>query len=1109
MPPSTIISLPAREPPYKQTNQKKPATARPPPKSLVSPYARETVIMEPTTLRSKLRNIKPSHAFHKLTNRLGPKVRTGSTEACQPRALTHAHDSTWGLDPESTGPSTSSSTRMSGIVAADTSAPHPAFVQQPLPLQAAPDLSISLAPGNTAASQSKNHESTEKPSGSVNQKQTQAGSSMVVKANEGNSLVEEKDQDPSDDNASYHSAPTEQAHQDEQLALGLEHNLGPHLPNAGQLNQATAKPASRRTRLKQRLTRGASSAHQVGLTTSLSGWKECQELREYGRQISVRCSKCESDIYVGDHKVVRHTQDMMMNAQAPQDATCVKNVVHSSMFCQQCNSLTCVGCGKALDRKAAAADETTSAWTEGHGKRFRVNWHCDQGRLFMIWLFSAGYDYKPPPPISPSSHRASLAGASYHRFSRLFLPFGLKSDTTATPEPATAALPPSSLPSSLPAWDMLSPTPATPVSADAEVNASGSGTSGVATATTAAATVPPTPTDTSKGKSSTFWGSSIGFSGLKSGGLPEKGTGYGRHDSRTWTPTVMRSAKQEERERIQGQYLDCLAVLVPSTEREESSLNEISPRLVELMIRRSPLVPLCVDLLRSHAMDELAARSELYGALCALLTALARHSATAAMLFRRTRLYPEREQTIRASIHTLDKPAVTAAAPPAAEYEETTSLRDLIGAFVAQCRLLLAHSVAHSDEFKSDEDVRMLELCERMCRLAVILEEKEAGLAAATAGESDNGSETSPPSSNSSGNGSNNTANSNSGSISSSAAISATGTPNNAIVLTTAEEEGRRHRAYRLWWEANRVNEIPEPEMVRFFSYHSEAAALANRATPFPKGRMRKLIKDHMTLRSGLPEGVFVRLCASRMDSYKVMIVGPRGTPYENGLFEFDLFCGADYPCQPPQLRFRTTGGGRVRFNPNLYDNGMVCLSLLGTWGEGQRWDPNSSTLLQVLVSIQAMVFCEEPYYNEPGHELHPKPNDSERENARMREMTLEYAMISWLRGLSPTAVPPKLPIYKPLSLGKSPSGPSSGSGSGFNINLTVPALPPPSPSPSSSSAYANKPGIWEDLVQEHFRANAATILRTARGWKGTANGDKIRGLVLELEKLLGEHKFL
>ena len=31
-----------------------------------------------------------------------------------------------------------------------------------------------------------------------------------------------------------------------------------------------------------------------------------------------------------------------------------------------------------------------------------------------------------------------------------------------------------------------------------------------------------------------------------------------------------------------------------------------------------------------------------------------------------------------------------------------------------------------------------------------------------------------------------------------------------------------------------------------------------------------------------------------------------------------------------------TTGGNKVRFNPNLYDSGKVCLSLLGTWSGGK-----------------------------------------------------------------------------------------------------------------------------------------------------------------------------
>ena len=50
---------------------------------------------------------------------------------------------------------------------------------------------------------------------------------------------------------------------------------------------------------------------------------------------------------------------------------------------------------------------------------------------------------------------------------------------------------------------------------------------------------------------------------------------------------------------------------------------------------------------------------------------------------------------------------------------------------------------------------------------------------------------------------------------------------------------------------------------------------------------------------------------------------------------------------------------------------GAVCLSLLGTWTghkECERWSENSN-LLQVLLSIQSLVLCAEPYYNEPGYD--------------------------------------------------------------------------------------------------------------------------------------------
>jgi ubiquitin-protein ligase len=60
--------------------------------------------------------------------------------------------------------------------------------------------------------------------------------------------------------------------------------------------------------------------------------------------------------------------------------------------------------------------------------------------------------------------------------------------------------------------------------------------------------------------------------------------------------------------------------------------------------------------------------------------------------------------------------------------------------------------------------------------------------------------------------------------------------------------------------------------------------------------------------------------------------MGSKDTPYSNGAFLFDLYCDDTYPNSAPKMTIITTGNGKIRFNPNLYPDGKVCLSLLGTW---------------------------------------------------------------------------------------------------------------------------------------------------------------------------------
>jgi len=98
--------------------------------------------------------------------------------------------------------------------------------------------------------------------------------------------------------------------------------------------------------------------------------------------------------------------------------------------------------------------------------------------------------------------------------------------------------------------------------------------------------------------------------------------------------------------------------------------------------------------------------------------------------------------------------------------------------------------------------------------------------------------------------------------------------------------------------------------------------------------------------------------------------------------FFFDIQLGRDYPKTPPLCHYISYCCDRL--NPNLYEDGKVCVSLLGTWAgrDSEVWSSNS-TLLQVIVSIQGLILVAEPYFNEAGYEKQ-KGTPQGRENSRM-----------------------------------------------------------------------------------------------------------------------------
>ncbi|KAL1366552.1 putative ubiquitin-conjugating enzyme E2 38 [Arachis ipaensis] len=190
---------------------------------------------------------------------------------------------------------------------------------------------------------------------------------------------------------------------------------------------------------------------------------------------------------------------------------------------------------------------------------------------------------------------------------------------------------------------------------------------------------------------------------------------------------------------------------------------------------------------------------------------------------------------------------------------------------------------------------------------------------------------------------------------------------------------------YRQFKQFDVVDSFPD----HFFDKQGTSAAQRS------KNWAKRIQEEWKILEENLPETVFVKVSESRMELLRAAIIGPQGTPYHDGLFFFDCFFPDNYPASPPKVHYHSGG---VRINPNLYKCGTVCLSLLGTWqgrNNDENWIPGKSTMLQVLVSIQALILNEKPFYNEPGY---PESYGGSRDGHRRSKEYSDNAFILSLK---------------------------------------------------------------------------------------------------------------
>ena len=102
--------------------------------------------------------------------------------------------------------------------------------------------------------------------------------------------------------------------------------------------------------------------------------------------------------------------------------------------------------------------------------------------------------------------------------------------------------------------------------------------------------------------------------------------------------------------------------------------------------------------------------------------------------------------------------------------------------------------------------------------------------------------------------------------------------------------------------------------------------------------------KEFLSQLKCLPNSsIFIVRDTERWDLLKVLISGPIGTDYANGLFLFDVACTEDFPNSPPRIQLLTTGRFSTVFHPRLASNGDVL---------GLNWD-SASNLAEFFVQVQ------------------------------------------------------------------------------------------------------------------------------------------------------------
>ena len=146
-------------------------------------------------------------------------------------------------------------------------------------------------------------------------------------------------------------------------------------------------------------------------------------------------------------------------------------------------------------------------------------------------------------------------------------------------------------------------------------------------------------------------------------------------------------------------------------------------------------------------------------------------------------------------------------------------------------------------------------------------------------------------------------------------------------------------------------------------------------------GNIERINKELKNITKDLPDNCSAGPINEDLFEWQATIMGPKDTPYQNGIFFLKIYFPSDYPFHPPNINFKTK-----IYHCNINSNGAISLDILN-----DKWSPalKISTLIVSITSLLSDPNPDNPIVPEIAALF---KNDKEKHDKNAKEWTVKYA---------------------------------------------------------------------------------------------------------------------